>query len=69
MARPMPSTSTRAISVWSTLPSTWPISTEAREIAMVRNRAMMPSVMSVATDTAVPSEVMLTVSRRMPGTR
>ncbi len=40
----------------------------AREIAMVRNRAMMPSVMSVATDTAVPREIMPTVISRMPGT-
>ena len=40
--------------VWIRLPRTWPVSTEARAMAMVRNRAMMPSVMSMATEIAVP---------------
>ena len=35
-------------------PRTCPVSTEARAMAMVRNRAMMPSVMSMATEIAVP---------------
>ena len=39
--------------VWIMLPRTCPVSTEAREMAMVRNRAMMPSVMSMATEIAV----------------
>ena len=50
------------------LPTTCPVSTEAREIAMVRNRAMMPSVMSMATEIAVPWAAAATVIRRMPGT-
>ena len=54
--------------VWITLPTTWPVSTEAREIAMVRKRAMMPSVMSMATEIAVPCAAAATVSRRIPGT-
>ena len=53
--------------VWITLPTTCPVSTEAREIAMVRNRAMMPSVMSIATDIAGPAAPLATVIRRMPG--
>ena len=39
---------------WMTLPSTWPVSTEARAIAMVRNRAKIPAVLSMATEMAVP---------------
>src|SRR4029077_11504644 len=39
--------------LWIKLPRTWPVSTEERAMAMVRNRAMMPSVMSMATDIAV----------------
>ena len=35
---------------------------------MVRNRAMMPSVMSMETDTAAPITVEPTVISRMPGT-
>ena len=50
-------------------PRTWPLKTEAREIAMVRNRAMMPPVMSMATDIAVPWAAEATVSKRMPGAR
>ena len=49
------------------LPSTCPVSTEARAIAMVRNRAMMPSVMSMATEIAVACAAAASVSRRMPG--
>ena len=46
-------TSATLISVWIMAPSTWPVSTETRAIAMVRNRAMMPSVMSMLTAIAV----------------
>ena len=49
------------------LPRTWPVSTEEREMAMVRNRAMMPSVMSMATEIAVACAAAATVSRMMPG--
>ncbi len=55
-------------SCWMTLPTTWPVRTEAREIRMVRKRAMMPSVMSVATMTAVPVAAVATAMSRMPGT-
>ena len=37
------------------LPATWPVSTDEREIAMVRNREKMPSLASVHTLIAVPS--------------
>ncbi len=36
---------------------------------MVRKRAMMPSLMSLETETAVPTTVPPTVIIRMPGTR
>jgi hypothetical protein len=36
-------------------------------MAMVRNRAMMPLVMSVATEMAVPWAAEATVKIRMPG--
>ena len=53
--------------VWIVLPRTCPASTEARAMAMVRNRAMMPSVMSVATDIAVPWAAEAMVIRMIPG--
>ena len=46
-------TTTMPSTLWITLPRTWPVSTEARAMAIVRNRAMMPSVMSMATEIAV----------------
>ncbi|CAM5532594.1 hypothetical protein STANM309S_06787 [Streptomyces tanashiensis] len=52
-----------------TLPMTWPVMTEPRWMAMVRKRAMMPSVMSVETETAVPIVVEPIVIRSRPGTR
>jgi hypothetical protein len=55
------------MNVWIPLPMTWPASTAVRLIAMVRNRAMMPEVMSIATNIAVPWAADATVSRRMPG--
>ncbi len=53
---------------WITAPTTWPVRTDAREIRMVRKRAMMPSVMSVATMTAVPVAAVAAAMSRMPGT-
>src|SRR5215213_6195990 len=47
-----PTTTATAIAVCIMAPRTWPVSTEAREMAMVRNREMMPPVMSIATDIA-----------------
>ena len=52
---------------WMVLPSTCPASTAAREIAIVRNRAVMPSVMSIATVVAVPPALPAIVISRMPG--
>ena len=40
--------------VWIAAPTTCPVSTDDRATAMVRKRAMMPSVMSWATAIAVP---------------
>ena len=53
--------------VWIMLPRTCPVSTETRAMAMVRKRAMMPSVMSMATEIAVPWAAEATVIRRIPG--
>lgn len=51
-----------------TLPTTCPTSTEGRWIAIVRKRAMMPSLMSLATETAVPIVVEPMVISSRPGT-
>lgn len=61
-------TTTIASIVWITLPTTWPVRTEARAMSIVRNRAMIPSVMSIATEMAVPWAAPATVIRRIPGT-
>jgi len=65
-ATPM-TTATPSI-VCTMLPMTWPVRTEAREMAMVRNRAMMPLVMSMATEIAVPWAPPASEIRRIPGT-
>ncbi len=62
-------TRTALIIVRIVLPATCPVSTEAREIAIVRNRGMMPSFMSVQTFTAVASAANPAVITRMPGVR
>ena len=66
-ARPI--TAATLSSDWIKLPTTCPVSTDAREIAMVRNLATIPSVMSVATDTAVPVAPPATVISRTPASR
>ena len=58
----------RAARVWIRLPSTWPVRTEARAMAMVRNRSMMPPVMSMATMIEVPWTAEATVTSSSPGT-
>jgi hypothetical protein len=50
-----------------TLPTTWPVSTDPRAIDIVRKRAMMPSVMSIETEIAVPWAAPAAVIRRIPG--
>ena len=60
---------TAASTIWITLPITCPVRTDTRAMAMVRNRATMPSVMSVATDTAVPVAAVPMVIISTPGTR
>lgn len=62
-----PKTVESASAVWIIAPSTWPVSTETLAMAMVRNRSMIPSVMSVATETAVPMDTLATVIVRIPG--
>ena len=62
-------TSTPLIIVRIRLPVTWPVSTDPREMAMVRNRGMMPVCMSVHTFTAVASAEKPAVITRMPGAR
>src|SRR5450631_2155377 len=54
--------------VWIMLPTACRVSIEARDIAMVRKRATMPSVMSVHTATAVGIDPEATVITRIPGT-
>ena len=44
------------------------MSTEEREMAMVRNRAMMPVVMSMATEIAVACTTQAIDRTMMPGT-
>ena len=53
--------------VWIMAPRTWPVSTETRAMAIVRKRAMIPSVMSMATAIAVPWATAATAASRMPG--
>jgi hypothetical protein len=62
-------TNVSPIIVCTTAPTTWPVRTDARAIDMVRNRAMMPSVMSMATVIAVPWAALAIASTRMPGVR
>ena len=62
-----PSTTTDADQRLTTLPTTCPVRTDDRAIAMVRNRAMIPSVMSIATEMAVPWAADAAVISRMPG--
>ena len=59
---------TVASAVWITLPRTWPARTAPREIAIVRKRAMIPAVMSMATEIAVPVPPAATAISRIPGT-
>ena len=68
MARATPMTTTRLSAVWIMLPRTWPVSTEGRKMAIVRNRAMMPSVMSMATEIAVPWATLAMAMMMIPGT-
>src|SRR6516165_1060506 len=60
-------TVTMASKVWMTAPPTWPASMLTRAIGIVRNRAMMPPVMSLAMETAVEVVAATAVSTRMPG--
>ncbi|CAM5578771.1 hypothetical protein SVIOM342S_02119 [Streptomyces violaceorubidus] len=69
MAAATAPTRTTLITDWSTLPMTCPVITEPRWMGMVRNRATMPSVMSVETETAVPIVVLPMVISTSPGTR
>ena len=61
-------TNTSANAVWIIAPSTCPVSIDGRKMAIVRNRAMMPSVMSIATPIEVPCATPAIVMSRTPGT-
>ncbi len=50
-----------------TAPSTWPVGTDTKAMSLVRNRAMIPVVVSLAVEIAVPSATLATVMIRMPG--
>jgi hypothetical protein len=67
MSTPTAVTTARLSMVWSMLPRTWPVRTAGRKMAMVRKRAMMPSVMSMATEIAVPVAPRATAISRIPG--
>ena len=54
-------------SVCRRLLSTWLVSTAGRQMLIVRRRATMPSVMSIATEMAVTCAPPTTVKSRMPG--
>ncbi len=58
----------RAIAIWTRLPPTCPVRTAARAIDIVRKRATIPSVMSIATEIDVPVAAPAIVTSRMPGT-
>jgi hypothetical protein len=67
MATATPRTIRMLMKVWMRLASTWPVSTHDRAMAIVRNRSMIPPVMSMATTIAVPWTAAATVMSRMPG--
>ena len=56
-----------ANTVCASAPPTWPARTDTRAIGMVRKRATMPCVMSIATETAVPSATLATAMAMMAG--
>jgi hypothetical protein len=60
-------TRARPAIVWTSAARTWPVRTEERAIAIVRNRSMTPPVMSIATTMAVPCTAAATVRSRIPG--
>ena len=62
-----PTTTATPATVCIVLPMTWPSNTEDRAIPIVRKRAMMPSVISIATEIAVPCEPPATAIS-IPGT-
>jgi len=64
-----PVTRATLIIVWIMLPGDVAVEHGGREIAMVRNLAMIPSLMSVQTDTAVATVADATVIMMMPGAR
>ncbi|CAL9676602.1 hypothetical protein SUDANB176_07819 (plasmid) [Streptomyces sp. enrichment culture] len=63
----VPKTVASASAVWIIAPRTWPVSTETLATAMVRNRSMIPPVMSVATETAVLMDTLATAITKIPG--
>jgi hypothetical protein len=66
MSRATPVTMARLAAVWDMAPRTWPVRMEGRKMAMVRQRATMPSVMAMATEIAVAWATPATAIRRIP---
>jgi hypothetical protein len=62
-----PMTTVSASAVRTKLPITWPVSTDARDTRIVRNRVMMPSFMSVVMLIAVDAPPPPIAITRMPG--
>ena len=63
-----PTTTPVATRLRTRLATTWPVSTAQPRIGIVRNRSMIPVVMSWLTLTAVPAAPNPAQSRMMPGT-
>lgn len=68
-ARATPTTRTAQAMVWTTLPRTCPVMNEARVMSMVRNRLMMPSVMSEQMAIEVDIDPAATPMMITPGVR
>jgi hypothetical protein len=67
IATATPTTTASPAMVRMVLPSTWPDSTAALAMPIVRNRAMIPSAMSMDTEIAVPWATPTIAMSRMPG--
>ena len=68
MASARPITIAVATMLRSRLATTWPTSTAAPRMGIVRKRSMTPVTLSVQTPTAVPAEPNIAHSTMIPGT-
>ncbi len=67
IATATPNTNVIARTVWTRLPTTCPVRTDTRAIAMVRKRSTMPSVMSIAIEMLVPCTAAVIAIRMIVG--